>query len=692
MLVRLIMIACAWKRTTALLLALAAAVCCGGERTPDAATAANSETAVTAADADSAHGEREGPATANWEVVDALREWREYEYHPSDGGGRAWLVRAEGQLPYAVSATPDRFTIVFEVGPLGIATGGAILFQVSPFWDWTTPQVVQPDAHGYTTLTPSDPEIELSADTLDEQLLGIFVTGRPLVEGDRIEIVYGAGLAGTMPDKYAERRSPFFIGVDGDGDGIRRFIDDNPTIDVRPGPAAGLLIAIPSVARPAETIRVVLAVIDAWRNTGVPFEGEVRFVDPPAGIELPASVLFEAGDAGRRSIEAVVREPGTYRLEVEAEEWSAESNPLLVVAESPRVLWGDLHGHSSFSDGTGLPEEYFTYARDVSGLDFVALTDHDHWGLVPLVDQPELWNEIREQTRRFHEPGRFVTLLGFEWTSWIHGHRHVLYFGDEGEMYDSVDPHYESPLQLWQALDASGLEALTFAHHSAGGPIATNWDIPPDPRFEPVTEIVSIHGSSEAADSPHVIYDPVSGNFARDALDRGYRLGFIGSGDRHDAHPGAYQSSPPQGGLAAIIAEERTREALLQALRARRVYATNGPRILMRVALGGHPMGSSVPVPASGLLTESLFVQVLAQAPIEGVELIRSGRVVDGVLGEGRLEMMLQREIPDLAPGEYLYVRAVQEDRGTAWSSPIFIVEADADGARDLDVAPAGGE
>jgi hypothetical protein len=99
-----------------------------------------------------------------------------------------------------------------------------------------------------------------------------------------------------------------------------------------------------------------------------------------------------------------------------------------------------------------------------------------------------------------------------------------------------------------------------------------------------------------------------------------------------------------------------------------------------------------VPVPASGLLTESLFVQVLAQAPIEGVELIRSGRVVDGVLGEGRLEMMLQREIPDLAPGEYLYVRAVQEDRGTAWSSPIFIVEADADGARDLDVAPAGGE
>jgi len=669
--------------TTALLTLTVAMGCAENPAPPDTP-------ATEVGSADAAPDQREGPATAIWEVVDALRDWRDEEYHPSDGGGRAWLVRTEGQKPYAVSSTPDRFTIVFEAGPLGIATGGTIYFQVSPFWDWTTPQVVEPDARGYTTLTPSDPEIELRADTLDEQLLGIQITGRPLVAGDRIEIVYGAGLAGAMPDKYAERRSPFYIGVDGDGDGTRRFVEPSPTIDVRPGPAAGLQITVPTVAHPGETIRVVLAFIDAWRNAGVSVEGDVRFVDPPPGIELPASVHFEASDAGRRTVEAVVREPGTYRLQVTGGAWTAESNPLLVVPDGPRVFWGDLHGHSNYSDGTGLPEEHFTYARDVSGLDFVALTDHDHWGMIPLVDRPDLWNDIVEQTRRFHEPGRFVTLLGFEWTSWIHGHRHVLYFGDEGRTFDSVDPLYESPQQLWQALDDTGLEALTFAHHSAGGPVATNWDIPPNPRFEPVTEIVSIHGSSEAEDTPGIIYDPIPGNFARDALDRGYRLGFIGSGDRHDAHPGAYQPSPPQGGLAAIIAEERTRESLLEALRARRVYATNGPRILLRTALGEHPMGSTVPVPASGRLTETLFVHVIAQAPLEGFELIRSGQVVDGVLLEGELEVMLQREIADLAPGEYLYVRAVQEDRGAAWSSPIFIVEPDAAGAGAPDAGNAG--
>ena len=130
----------------------------------------------------------------------------------------------------------------------------------------------------------------------------------------------------------------------------------------------------------------------------------------------------------------------------------AESNPIVVSAAIPRVLWADLHGHSNFSDGTGTPEDYFLYARDVAALDVAALTDHDHWGMLPLESHPEMWQEIRRETQRFHQPGRFVTLLGYEWTSWIHGHRHVLYFGDEGEIFDSVDPSYESPLQLWQAL------------------------------------------------------------------------------------------------------------------------------------------------------------------------------------------------------------------------------------------------
>ncbi len=616
---------------------------------------------------------RAGPPNARWDTVDAIRASLAATNGPADGGGRAWLVREEGQLPYAVSATPDRFTFVYEVGPLGIATAGMILFQVSPFWDWSTPQVLEPDQRGYTEVRPSDPAIQIEAETLDQQLLGIEVTGRPLVQGDRVTIIYGAGLAGAMPDRYAERASPFWFSVDGDGDGTRRVLEDSPTIDVKPGPPAGLLLHVPTIARPGEPFRVTLAFVDAWRNTGVEAEGEVRFVDVPKGIEIPATVRFTREHAGRRRVEGVAREPGIYRLRARAADKEVLSNPLVVTAEGPRVYWGDLHGHSNFSDGTGVPEDYFVYARDVSDLDVIALTDHDNWGMLPLYSHPGLWQEILTQTRAFHEPGRFVTLLGYEWTSWIYGHRHVLYFEDAGSVYPWSDPAYESPTQLWDALE--GRPALTFAHHSAGAPIPTDRSIPPDPRFEPVTEIVSIHGDSEAADAPNPISHAVPGNFVRDALGRGYRLGFIGSGDRHDGHPGAYQSDPPMGGLAAILADELSREGVLEALRARRVYATNGPRMLLRVALGSHRMGESVPVGPGGRLSDRLFVHVVAETPLVSLELVRSGKLEDGVMIDGKLEAMLDREVHELAPGEYVYVRAIQKDGGAAWSSPIYVVE-----------------
>lgn len=653
----------------ALLLALLQA--CGGEDAPRPAP----DTATAQPEASAA---REGPPTARWDTVDAIRESLAAHHGPADGGGRAWLVREPGQPPYAVSARPDRFTLVYEAGPQGVATGGMVFLQISPFWDWSTPQVEDPDARGYTEVRASDPAIELVARTLDQQLLGIEISGRPLLAGDRLTIVYGAGLAGAMPDRYAERDSPFWFAVDGDGDGTRKVLVDSPSIDVRPGPPAGLLFYLPTVARPGESFRVTLAFIDAWRNTGVAAEGEVELVDLPEGIELPAKVRFEPEQAGRRTLSGVARKPGVYRLRARVGEDVVESNPMLVSADGPRVYWGDLHGHSNFSDGTGVPEDYFVYARDVSALDVAALTDHDHWGMLPLYSHPQLWQEIERQTKSFHEPGRFVTLLGYEWTSWIYGHRHVLYFQDSGPVFPWSDPATESPTQLWSALAAAGGTALTFAHHSAGDPIPTDWSIPPDPRFEPVTEIVSIHGASEAADAPDVVAHPVPGNFVRDALDRGYRLGFIGSGDRHDGHPGAYQVNPQMGGLAAILSESLTREGVLEALRARRVYASNGPRMLLRTALGPHRMGESVSVAKDGRdgrLSDRLFVQVVAETALERVDLVRSGQLLDSAPIDGEREAVLDREIEDLAPGEYLYVRAIQQDGGAVWSSPIFVVE-----------------
>jgi hypothetical protein len=568
---------------------------------------------------------------------------------------------------HAISATPDHFDIEFEVGPLGIANGGAVYFQLPGVGGWSLPQTRRPKARGYTTVSAA-PDIQIEAGpTALNKAIAIRVTGRALREGDQIAIHYGDGSGMALPDRYAERDARFWIAVDGDGDGVYAYLAETAQIDVLAGPAAVLVAHLPSTARSGDSLELRVAALDKHRNAALELGAPITLRSVPDGLSFGEP---ESG-AGHARIPGIAGPPGVYRVQVRTPELHTMSNPVVVADDAPRVLWGDLHGHSAFSDGTGLPDDYFGYARDAAGLDVVALTDHDHLGIVLLDERPQLWEQIQASVARHHDPGRFVTLLGFEWTSWIYGHRHVLYFGNRGPLLSVMDPGTETPEQLWNALRSGGSKALTFAHHSAGGPVATDWSRRPDPEFEPVTEVTSIHGHSEAADAPHVLPHAIEGNFVRDALDRGYRLGFVGSGDTHDGHPGVTHVGYASGGLAAIFSPDLTRSGVLSALRARRSYATSGPRIWLQVRCNGAPMGSTLPVQPGGALA-SLSIHSAGTAPIEHIDLVRSGAVVQTLPAGGRLEFRAEVELHALRPGEYVYVRVVQDDGGVAWSSPFF--------------------
>ena len=233
-----------------------------------------------------------------------------------------------------------------------------------------------------------------------------------------------------------------------------------------------------------------------------------------------------------------------------------------------------------------------------------------------------------------------------------------------------------------------GKPAITLAHHSAGQPIPTNWTFAPDPVLEPVTEVSSVHGTSEALDCPSVLRGAIPGNFVRDALEHGYELGFIASGDSHDGHPGlphlnpSYGYRPPRagrpallgnGGVAALVDCERTRASALATLRARRVYASSGPRALLFVELEGHPGGSRVrlaDLPRHPTLTYELH----ATGPVRAAEWIARGRKPKAVaLEAGALDAAGTVSLPRLDGGDFVYLRVEQEDGGLVWSSPIFV-------------------
>ena len=123
------------------------------------------------------------------------------------------------------------------------------------------------------------------------------------------------------------------------------------------------------------------------------------------------------------------------------------------------------------------------------------------------------------------------------------------------------------------------------------------------------------------------------------------------------------------GGLVALLTDELTRSGVESALRERRVYATNGPRILLRFALGGAAMGKSIPAHESA----ELYVYALGTAPIEQIDIIRSGAVVASLAGNDQNEVEASAQLAELRSGEFVYVRIQQAGNGLAWSSPVFV-------------------
>ena len=227
------------------------------------------------------------PPGAQLETVEMLKADMATVRHPSDGGGRAWLDAPPDEPVRATVGTPGRFPLLFEVGPHGIAEGGMIFLQVSPFWGWSTPQNLDPELPGYTHVSTDAEGVSLLPTTLDQQLLGIEVRGRALQPGERVRVVYGAGSGAAFADSFAERGSRFWFAVDGDGDGVRRIVEDSPAVDVAPGAAAQLAITLTSVARPGEMVRLSVAVLDAWGNAGPPVAGDVT-LEAASDRQLPA--------------------------------------------------------------------------------------------------------------------------------------------------------------------------------------------------------------------------------------------------------------------------------------------------------------------------------------------------------------------------------------------------------------------
>ncbi len=465
------------------------------------------------------------------------------------------------------------------------------------------------------------------------------------------------------------------------------------TLHILGGVIDHLRAIVPAQAAPGEAIDILVRPEDARGNLAHAAPGAVSVW--LNGVELAASCAPVA-DSTCITARTVLKEPGTHRLRVVEKSSGREalSNPV-VCGDGGKVFWGMIHGHTEMSDGTGTLEQYFHQLRDEVALDFAATADHDH-----LWETPDgFWKVTQEAVKRWHEPGRFVTLLGYEWAKWRKngdGDRNVYYLGDDRPMYRSEEGDYPAPPDLFAALAANRERAIVIPHHTGHGGNFCDWK-DHDEACERLVEIFQLRGSYECSpadgnpapekESP---FPPFEAGNARQALALGCRVGFTGGGDDHAGLWGseATVGGPYKQGLMSVEAEACTREALFAALFERRVVATTGPRILLTYRLDGAPMGSELSMTAAPSLANRrrLTVTVHGTEAIDRVDIVRNGRVAHTVPGTGLADISVfwvdnepldgiwmppARHCPH--PFVYYYVRVVQRDGEVAWASPVWV-------------------
>lgn len=523
--------------------------------------------------------------------------------------------------------------IIFTAGKYGVDEGARILICKRLACDMELPQFTDPAASGYVTASCSRPGVGLSL-SYEEQgyiddwrsAIAVRIARGYLCPGDTVEVVLGdtaGGGPGIRAQTFPEARFTLKVAVDTFNRNYFYELAENPELRVTGGAPETWHLVYPQRPLRGEPFDVLVRPVDSWGNPAEEYRGKVRLLKSVSkneeGDHIPEEVELGPEDRGVRRVPGVrLTGEGLYRLRVEdAAGLSALGPPIRPreAREELALFWGDIHGQTRSTVGTGTVEEYFRFARDRAGVDFAAWQGND------FRVRKEDWEEVKRECLAFNEPGRFVTLLGYEWSGTRSGggDYNIYFSGDDARIHRSshagvadlsdADTDRFPISKLWETF--RGREDVMSVAHVGGR--ACNLDFY-DPEFVHLIEAHSHHGTFEW--------------LIEEAIERGFKVGITGGSDDHTGRQGLVYPNrrtnnvvtfDVKGGLLGLYAPELTREAVWEAMRARRTYGTNGERIFLKTACAGAWMGEEISV--SGPPT--LEVEVHGTAPLLDVELKR---------------------------------------------------------------------
>ena len=430
----------------------------------------------------------------------------------------------------------------------------------------------------------------------------------------------------------------------------------------------------PEETKPGEAVKTLPKVIvspeggeiGAGEEITLTCEGEsakIYFAVSADGVnyqpDMPytAPICFEKGFAAaylKAYSKAEGCEPGEVTQAVFTEKFTPDWN----------VYFGQLHAHTNLSDGTGSVEEAFDYASKVENLDFFAVTDHSDSfdnadaGAIG-ADGAGIstgWAAGKQAAASVTNED-FVGLFGFEMT-WPEDKQlgHISTFNTPGwqtrdqENFENVPTALEN---YYKALTTVPGSVSQFNHPDTIHGDFERFDHY-SPEYDEAISLLEIAGEDGAVDCEYYHL----------ALDKGWHVAPTNNQNNHNGQWGDASRA-----RTVILAETLTEEALYDAMKDRRVYATQDSDLTVYYTLNGAVMGSILPKSKEAEIT--VFLSDPTDEAIGNVEVVTDGGEVIDSAYVGTPAKVLELSVP--GGYSYYYLRVTQPDGDVAITAPVWM-------------------
>lgn len=335
------------------------------------------------------------------------------------------------------------------------------------------------------------------------------------------------------------------------------------------------------------------------------------------------------------------------------------------------IYFGQLHSHSSYSDGSGTVNDAFNYAKNTAKVDFLAVTDHSN-----SLDNANTSNILNgsgsaewaggHATADNYTDGNFVGIYAYEMT-WSNGTGHINTFNTPGfetretakyKNADGLKQYYDVLKQVPDSISQFNHPGQTFGDFNDFAYY--------DPQIDNLISLLEVGNGEGAVRSSN--YFP-SYEFYTRALDKGWH---VSPTNNQDNHLGLWGNANTA--RTVILTDSLTRNSIYDAMRNMRTYATEDNNLRIKYTLNGEVMGTILKQKP-----DSVNIKVELEDPdneiLGNVSIISNGgKIVASQVIPTNKDTLEFSLAPDYS---YYYVRVDQIDKDIAVTAPVWVGEVE---------------